>query len=576
MDFVHTEYEKWRAYDRLEPEFKEELASIAGNEKEIADRFYAPLEFGTAGLRGIMGAGINRMNIHVVSQTTQGIARLILDQEPEAANRGVAVGYDCRKNSLEFARAAASVLAGNGIKVLLFDGIRPTPEVSFAIRHYGCIAGINITASHNPKEYNGYKVYWEDGAQLPPEHADVVWEYIKATDIFDGIVSTDFDRAVASGMIRYLGSETDEAFLKRVLSLSVNPGEVRKAADEFRLVYTPFHGTGYRLVPEALARLGFKHILCEPHQSLVDGSFPTVKSPNPEDKEGFALAIELARREDVDLIIGTDPDADRVGIVVRREDGEYVNLSGNQVGVLLLQYLITAKKAQNTLPKNAATVKSVVTTELARAVAEAGGVAVFESFTGFKFIAERIAQIEKEGFEYIFAYEESYGYLAGDHARDKDAVTASMLIAEMAAYYFNRGKTLYQVLQETFAQYGYYREITINLRMPGQDGLARMNALMDGLRKAPPSLIAGVKVAAVRDYLSGVRTVISGNTAEKLELSDSNVLYFEMEDGSRFIIRPSGTEPKIKIYILVKAGDAAAADRLAQQYADAANQFANQ
>ena len=570
MDY-RTEYQKWLSSAVLSQAEHLELEAIADDEKEQESRFFAPLSFGTAGLRGVLGMGLNRMNIYTVRQATQGIAELVVSCGEEAMARGVAVCHDCRIMSPEFAREVASVLAGNGIAVHIFDAMRPTPELSFAIRALHCIAGINITASHNPKEYNGYKVYWEDGAQLPPKEADIAAQAIAATDIFTGAKRMDFDEGLARGLIRWMGEEMDEAFLREARAMAINPACVEAVADSFKLVYTPFHGTGYQLVPEILRRLGYRHILCVPEQMVPDGAFPTVKSPNPEDKAGFALAIELARKNDVDLIIGTDPDADRVGIVLKNSAGEYVTLSGNQVGVLLADYIIGAHRRAGTLPKNAAIIKTIVTTEMARRVAEQNGVKCFETFTGFKFMAEKIKQFEEEGsYRYLLAYEESYGYLMGDYARDKDAVTASMLIAEMAAYYRTQGMTLYDAMQKLYETYGYYSERTISLVMPGVDGLKDMARLMKTLREAPPQDIAGTPVSRVRDYADGTVRSQDG-TVEKMELSGSNVLYFELQDGSVFIVRPSGTEPKIKIYLMASGKDAAQAAAKIERYTAAAD-----
>ena len=562
-----TQYETWCASPALTDEERQELTAIAHDDKEIESRFWAPLSFGTAGLRGILGMGTHRMNRFVVAQTTQALANLILQNGPEALGCGVAISYDCRHHSEEFAKTCACVLAGNGIHVYLFDALRPTPELSFAIRHYGCIAGINITASHNPKEYNGYKVYWEDGAQLPPDEADVVAQEMERIDCFTGPRSMPYDRAQAEGLIQLIGQETDEAFLQQVLAMAINPDCVRQVADDFKLVYTPFHGTGHYLVPEALRRLGYRHVLCVPEQMVIDGDFPTVKSPNPEDKAGFALAIELAKQNDVDLIIGTDPDADRVGIILRDANGEYVTLSGNQVGVLLLDYIITARERAGTLPEHPAAIKTIVTTEMARQVCDQHGVACFDTFTGFKFIAEKIKELEESGsHRYLFAYEESYGYLCGDFARDKDAVTASLLIAEMAAYYRTQGMTLYDAMERLYDTYGAFAEQTVNLVMPGLDGLAAMQNLMQSLRDNPPRQIDGTAVAAVRDYLSGVRRTADG-AEEKMELAGSNVLYFELADGCHYIVRPSGTEPKIKVYLLARGATRADARAQTERYA---------
>lgn len=555
IDYMQ-EYHHWLDSPALTEKEWKELDAIKDDEDEIKSRFFAPLQFGTAGLRGIMGVGLNRMNVHVIMHATQAFAEVIRAEGPEEMQKGVVICFDCRENSETFAHAAATVMAANKIPVKLFDALRPTPELSFAIRHYGAIAGINVTASHNPREYNGYKVYWSDGAQLPPAHAAAIAKGMNEIDIFTGIHSMDFSEAERSGLIHFIGSETDERFLENVLSQSIDREAVPRVADEFKLVYTPFHGAGYKLVPEALRRIGMKHIIPVPEQMVIDGSFPTVKSPNPEEPAGFYLAIDLAKKEDCDLILGTDPDSDRVGVMVRNDAGEYVPITGNQMGVLLLDYIIGARKRTGTLPENAAAIKTIVTTEMARAVAEQNGVHMDETFTGFKFMAEKISEYEKSGsYRYLLAYEESYGYMMGDYVRDKDAVTASMMICEMAAWYHEQGMTLLQALDALYKKYGYYAEKTLSLVMPGIDGLARMQALMAHLRETPPRDICGVKVLRERDYDSG-RVIVPGlGVVDKTEISGSNVLYFELEDDSSFIVRPSGTEPKIKIYLLVRGGD---------------------
>ena len=569
-----AEYERWLASPALTADERAELEAIRGDEDAIKDRFFAPLSFGTAGLRGVLGVGLYRMNRFTVGAATQGLANLIVQNGPEACARGVAIAYDSRHFSPEFAQLAACILAANGISVKLYDELRPTPELSFAIRYYGTIAGINITASHNPKDYNGYKVYWEDGAQLPPKEADVVAKEMGALDFFADVKTMDFEEAKAKGLVKMMDWQTDEAYLKEVLKVAINPDCVKQVADDFKLVYTPFHGAGYRLVPEILKRIGYKHIICVPEQMVIDGDFPTVKSPNPENKEGFHLAIDLAKANGVDLIIGTDPDADRTGIVLKNSEGEYVTLSGNQVGVLLIDYVITAKKLTGTMPEHPAVLKSLVTTEMARAAAEKNGVDCFDTFTGFKFLAEKIKQFETTGsHEYLFAFEESYGYLAGDYARDKDAVTASMLIAEMAAYYRTKGMTLYDAMQTMYEKYGYYTEQTISITMPGVAGLERMKELMAELRATPLTEVAGHKVEYIRDYQSGVRTCVSCGKTEEMELSGQNVLYYELAGGTSFIIRPSGTEPKVKVYIMAKADSKAESDAKVAALADAAKEI---
>ncbi|MEG1857386.1 MAG: phospho-sugar mutase [Pseudoflavonifractor sp.] len=565
--FYQETYEKWLASPALTAEEKDELRSIAGDDGERESRFFGPLEFGTAGLRGTMGVGLNRMNVHVIRHATQAFAEVILAEGGEAAKRGVALCYDCRHHSDEFAREAACVMAGNGIQVRIFESLRPTPELSFAIRTYGCIAGINVTASHNPKEYNGYKVYWEDGAQLPPNHAAAIAKKMEEIDIFTSIRRMDYDEAVKAGMVTVMGSETDEQFLAQVMGQVNDRAAVEKVADTFKMVYTPFHGTGYKLIPEALKRLGMKHVLCVPQQMILDGDFPTVVSPNPENPEGFTLAIALAKAHGADFILGSDPDADRVGIMVKDSAGEYVTISGNQTGVLLLDYLIGAKKRAGTLPSNAVALKTIVTTEMARKVAEVNGITCYDTFTGFKFMAEKKNKLEAEGTgKVIFSYEESYGYMIGDYVRDKDAVTAALVLTEMAAWYAGQGMTLYDALQALFAKYGFYGERTLNLVMPGLDGLAKMKALMDDLRAKPLTEIAGVAVTGRKDYADGTDTDAATGRVTAMELCGSNVLKYKLADGTDLIVRPSGTEPKVKVYILAQGEDKAQCDAKTAQY----------
>ena len=550
MDFM-KEYEKWLASPALSQEEHAELESIRSDPKEIESRFYGPLEFGTAGLRGTMAVGLHNMNIHVIRWATQGFADVISAEGEEGKRRGVAICMDCRNHSMEFARAAAEVCAANGIHVRIFESLRPTPELSFAVREYHCQAGINVTASHNPKEYNGYKVYWEDGAQLPPHHADAIAKRLEEIDVFAGVKSMDYDEAVKAGLIEVLGEETDQRFMANVTSMINDKETVAKVADTFKLVYTPFHGCGYKLVPEALRALGIKHLICEPKQMVIDGNFPTVASPNPENPEGFYLAIDLARENDVDFILGTDPDSDRVGIMIRDHSGEYRPVTGNQTGVLLLDYLIGAMKRSGKLPEKPVALKTIVTTEMARKVAEANGVACYDTFTGFKFMAEKKNALEESGQgKVIFSYEESYGYMLGDYVRDKDAVTASMMLTEMAAWYAAQGMTLFDALEKLYEKYGYYAEKTHNLVMPGLDGLKDMAELMKNLRENPPADIGGVKVVTRKDYSNGSVVDCATGETSTMELSGSNVLRFELADGTSVIVRPSGTEPKIKVYIL--------------------------
>ena len=503
MDFM-KEYQKWLNSGVLTPAERAELEAIQNDPKEIESRFYGPLEFGTAGLRGTMAVGLHHMNLYVIRHATQGFANVIAAEGEEAKKKGVAICMDCRLNGMDFARAAAEVCAGNGIHVRIFESLRPTPELSFAVRYYGCQAGINVTASHNPKEYNGYKVYWSDGAQLPPQHAAAIADELTKIDIFTGITSMPYDEAVKAGLITVMGEETDAAFMKEVMAMVTDPQAIPAVADTFKLVYTPFHGCGHKLVPEALKRAGIKHLLCVPEQMVIDGNFPTVVSPNPENPEGFYLAIDLARKNDVDFILGTDPDSDRVGIMVRDKDGEYRTVTGNQTGVLLLDYLLGAMERTGKLPKNAVALKTIVTTEMARAVAAGYGVKCFDTFTGFKFMAEKKNALEATGEgKVVFSYEESYGYMLGDYVRDKDAVTASLLLTEMAAHYAAQGMTVLDALQALYEKHGFYGEKTHNLVMPGLDGLKDMAALMKRLREEPPRDIAGVAVVQFKDYADG-------------------------------------------------------------------------
>ncbi len=560
-----AEFEKWLKNKELCRELKAELLEIKDNDDEIKARFSNSLSFGTAGLRGIMRAGINGMNLYTVAQATFGLAKLILKNGGE--NRGVVIACDTRNNSVFFSEICARVLACCNIKVYIFDSPRPTPELSFAIRSLGAIAGINITASHNPKEYNGYKVYWEDGAQLPPDHAHVVSQEIAKIDIFS-VKMCDFDTAVADGRIIVVGKEIDDKYLDRVLEQRICPDAVCEVADNFKIVYTPIHGTGAILVPEALRRAGIKHIITVPGQMSHDGNFPTVKVPNPEEKSCFDLAIALARENGCDLIIGTDPDADRVGVLARRDTGEYYSFNGNQIGILLCDYIIKHRKAAGTLPENACVIKSIVSSELARKICEKNGVALIDVLTGFKFIGEKIKEYEKTGeHTFILGFEESYGYLAGTYARDKDAVVATVLITEMAAVYSKVGKNLYDVLCDIYSEYGTYLESVDNIAMTGLDGIEKTKKLMSDLREAEISQIGGIEVEFFADYLFDKKVYKNKSTSTKLPKSD--VLYYRLVDGSSVIVRPSGTEPKVKVYYLVNGDDEASANSKLSQIRDA-------
>ena len=550
------QYERWLHSAALSQLEKDELTALSNNAGEIEDRFFSLLQFGTAGLRGVMGVGLRRMNVHVIRHATQAFANVILAEGKDFAAQGIAICYDCRVHSQEFARAAAEVMAGNGIPVRLFESMRPTPELSFAVREYGCAAGLNVTASHNPPEYNGYKVYWSDGAQLPPQHADAIAAQMEKLDVFDDIQSLNYETALDKGLITLMGKETDDKFLANVLAQINDKASVAKVADTFTMVYTPFHGTGYQQIPYVLGELGIQHLHCVPEQMVIDGTFPTVKSPNPENPESFALALALAKQVSADLILGSDPDADRVAIQVKDKNGQYVQISGNQTGVLLLNYLIGARKRAGTLPADAVALKSLVTTDMARVVAEANGVKLYNTFTGFKFMAEKKNQLEEAGQGHvIFSYEESIGYMIGDYVRDKDAITASLLLTEMTAWYAAQGMTLLDALDALYAKYGYYGEKTLNLVMPGLEGMVLMANLMAKLRQNPPSEIAGTTVLRQKDYQDSTERDTASGAVSQMELVGSNVLAYDLADETTIVVRPSGTEPKIKVYLLAKGRD---------------------
>lgn len=563
-----AQYERWLHSPALSQSEKDELAALSHNAGEIEDRFFSLLQFGTAGLRGVMGVGLRRMNVHVIRHATQAFANVILAEGKDFAAQGVAICYDCRVHSQEFAQAAAGVMAANGIPVRLFEAMRPTPELSFAVREYGCAAGLNVTASHNPPEYNGYKVYWSDGAQLPPQHAAAIAAQMEQLDVFDDIQSLAYETALNKGLITLMGKETDDKFLAHVLAQINDKASVAKVADTFTMVYTPFHGTGYQQIPYVLGELGIRHLHCVPEQMVIDGTFPTVKSPNPETPESFALALDLAKKVNADLILGSDPDADRVAIQVKDKTGQYVQISGNQTGVLLLDYLIGAKKRAGTLPADAVALKSLVTTDMARVVAEANGVKSYNTFTGFKFMAEKKNQLEAAGQGHvIFSYEESIGYMIGDYVRDKDAVTASLLLTEMTAWYAAQGMTLLDALDALYAKYGYYGEKTLNLVMPGLEGMALMANLMAKLRQTPPAEIAGTTVLRQKDYQNGTERDTASGAVSPMALVGSNVLAYDLADETTIVVRPSGTEPKIKVYVLAKGKDSTDSQEKVAKYA---------
>ena len=563
MNTFWNNYNNWLNADALSDAEKAELISIKDDADEVALRFSSGLSFGTAGLRGTMKVGLNAMNVHTVAHATQGLANLIVREG--RAKDGVAIACDSRLNSQTFAETAASVLAANGIQVYLFDALRPTPELSFALRELSCVAGINITASHNPKEYNGYKAYWEDGAQLPPEHADTVAAEIARLDIFKDVKKMPLQDALDAGLVTIIGEEIDEKYLAQVQAQAVNPDAIAAVADELKIVYTPLHGTGHRLIPAILSRVGLKHLYTVDEQMVIDGSFPTVKKPNPEYPEAFVLGVEIANKVGSDLVIATDPDADRVGVMTRTPDGSFATITGNQMGALLVDYIITAYKETNTMPHNPYVVKSIVTSELAAKICAANGVKMHNVLTGFKFIGEVIKNYEKSGDgSFLFGFEESYGYLKGTYARDKDAVVTAMLICEMTAYYQAKGMTLSDALSALFEKYGFCLERNVEIYMEGLDGPTRMAALMDGLRNDPPTEFGGVAVTLVGDYGRG--TITEGGKVRPTGLPSSNVLYYRLANGDVIVARPSGTEPKIKFYYMLEAVNAAEAEEKLKNY----------
>lgn len=574
MASYRTEYDRWLSSGLLDETQMAEMTEIRDEEDVLKLRFGMKMDFGTAGLRSTMNMGPGCMNVFTVAQTTQAIAELIKSEGADA--RGVAIAYDSRNNSALFSATAAEVLAGNGIPVYLFDGIRPTPELSFAVRELGCIAGINITASHNPKEYNGYKAYWEDGAQISPEQAKVVSEAREKIDVLTGAKRMPLDAAVAAGIVHMLGEDFDEKYLAAVLATAIDPDGVAAIADTLKIVYTPLHGAGYRLVPEILHRLGLKHIYTVPEQMVLDGNFPTVKKPNPEYPDVFALGIAIADRVGSDLVVATDPDSDRIGVMARTKEGTFRTITGNQMGALLLDYIIRARRANGTLTKDDYAVKSIVSTDMAYRIAEVQGVKLYDVLTGFKFIGEVIKNYERAGKpgRFLLGFEESYGYLTGSYARDKDAVGAALMICEMTAFYSKQGLTLCDALEELYKTYGYYREGMTDIYMEGLDGIERRKRVMSTLRENPPKTIGGHKVARVGDFAARTYTDLATGEKTVSGLPASDVLVYILDDGDKVIVRPSGTEPKIKIYFLTHAENAAAAEPKLKAYMEDAQHFA--
>ena len=545
-------YQEWLSNPYFDEATKEELRAIEGNENEIKERFYMDLEFGTAGLRGIIGAGINRMNIYVVRRATQGLANYIIKQG--AANKGVAIAYDSRHMSPEFAMEAAITLAANGIKAYKFESLRPTPELSFAVRELGCVAGINITASHNPPEYNGYKVYWEDGAQFTPPHDKGVTEEVLAIEDLSTVKTTDEASATAAGLYQVIGQEIDDKYIAQVKAQVVNQKAIDEMQDQITIVYTPLHGTGNIPARRVMKEIGFTHVYVVPEQELPNGDFPTVSYPNPEAKEAFELGLKLAKEKDADLVLATDPDADRLGVYVKdTKSGEYIPLTGNMSGSLLCEYVLSQKQAAGKIPADGQVVKSIVSTNLIDAVAKSYGAELIEVLTGFKWIGKQILKNETTGHgTYLFGMEESYGCLIGTYARDKDAISATAALCEAAAYYKQKGMTLWDAMIAMYEKYGYYKDAVKAIGLSGIEGLAKIQSIMETLRNNTPTEVGGYKVTSARDYkLDTIKNMATGEV-KPTGLPSSNVLYYDLEDGAWICVRPSGTEPKIKFYFGVK------------------------
>ena len=554
MDY-RQEYEKWCNDPYFDEQTREELKAIAGDDKEIEDRFYRTLEFGTAGLRGVIGAGTNRMNIYTVRQATQGLANYILAQGGQ--EKGVAIAHDSRLMADEFTDAAALCLAANGIKTYVFKSLRPVPELSFAVRTLGCIAGIVITASHNPREYNGYKVYWEDGAQVTPPHDTGIMAEVAKVTSFDMVKTMEKEKAQAEGLYQIISDDVDESYFAELRNLSIHPEIIKKMAKDIKIVYTPLHGTGLGPVKRVLSDLGFENVYIEPQQAVADGHFPTAPYPNPENPDAWELALKLAKEKDADLVLATDPDADRLGVYAKdTKTGEYVSFTGNMSGMLIAEYILREKKANGTLPANGALVETIVTTDMAKAIAKAYGVKLIEVLTGFKYIGEQIKFFEQQNsYEYVFGLEESYGCLAGTYARDKDACVAVMMLCEVAAWCKSNGITLWDDMLSLYGKYGYYKEGLETMTLKGMDGAEKIQSMMNEMRNNPPKKIGAWDVLALRDYKKDTRTDMTGGEVTPTGLPESNVLYYELSNNAWCCVRPSGTEPKIKFYFGVVGTD---------------------
>jgi len=545
------EYKKWMDSNFIDENTKNELKEIKNNEKEIEDRFYKNLEFGTAGLRGVIGAGTNRMNKYTVSKATQGLANFIIKENGQ--EKGVAIAYDSRNMSKEFSEIAANCLNANGIKAYVFEELRPVPELSYAVRKLGCIAGIMITASHNPPKYNGYKVYWEDGAQIVAPKDKLIIQEVNNVENYEDAKTMDKNEAINSGLYNVIGKEIDDCYIEELKKLSLNPEKI-KEQEKLKIVYTPLHGTGNMPVKRILKEIGFKNVLVVPEQEMPDGNFSTVELPNPEDKKAFKLALELAKKEDADLVLATDPDADRLGVYAKdSKTGEYMPFTGNMSGMLIAEYLLSQKKEKGILPENSSLITTIVSTNLAKAIAKEYNLKLFEVLTGFKFIGEKMRIFdESKEYSYQFGFEESYGCLVGTHARDKDAIVAVMMLCEAAAFYKSQGITLWDQMINMYNKYGYYKEDTKSVTLEGSDGAEKIKSILNNLRENPLEKIGNYKVLEFRDYSEGtIKNMITGEVS-KTDLPKSNVLYYELENDAWCCVRPSGTEPKIKFYLGVK------------------------
>lgn len=572
MDFS-KEYQRWLTDSYFDEDTKAELRAIEGDKAEIEDRFYRTLEFGTAGLRGVIGAGTNRMNIYTVRQATQGLANYILSQN--AQDKGVVIAHDCRIMSPEFTQEAALCLAANGIKTYVFPSLRPTPELSFAVRKLGCTAGIVVTASHNPREYNGYKVYWEDGAQITPPHdTNIMAEVAKVTD-FSQVKTMDLQAAKDAGLYITVSDEIDEPYFAELRKQSIHPEIIKKVAKDIKVVYTPFHGTGLESVQRVLKDLGFENVYIEPTQAVADGNFPTVDYPNPEDPKAWELALKLAKEKDADIVLATDPDADRLGVYCKdTKTGEYVSFTGNMSGMLIAEYILREKTKLGIMPENPALIESIVTTDMAKAIAKAYDVKLIEVLTGFKYIGEQIKNFEETGTNnYVFGLEESYGCLPGTYARDKDAPAAVTMLCEVAAYCKNEGKTLWDAMIDLYEKYGYYKEGLSTLTLKGVDGAAELKKLMDKARSSKFEQIGDYKVLAIRDYADDTRLDMETGKVGSTGLPKSNVLYYELENNAWCCVRPSGTEPKIKFYFGIKGESMEDAESKLESLKNAVNEL---